>query len=205
MADVSHELRTPIAVLKGELEALHDGLRPVTPATLESLQVEVTLLGKLVNDLHDLSLADVGGVAYRFEALDLSRHFADCLRAFRDRFAARSITVEAHIPPDIRVRGDGGRLAQLVNNLLENSLRYTDPGGRVVVSLRKEGNRVVLDVRDSAPGVPEEALPRLFERLFRVESSRNREHGGSVVVRPTSRRVVHPHGRPPAPRRHHQA
>ncbi len=194
MADVSHELRTPIAVLKGELEALHDGLRPVTPATLESLQVEVTLLGKLVNDLHDLSLADVGGLAYRFEALDLSRHLEDCLRAFQDRFAARSITVESHIPPDIHVRGDGGRLAQLVNNLLENSLRYTDPGGRVVVSLRKDGNRVVLDIRDSAPGVPEEALPRLFERLFRVESSRNREHGGSGLGLAISRSVVEAHG-----------
>src|SRR5258708_26786045 len=134
MADVSHELRTPIAVLKGELEALHDGLRPVTPATLESLQVEVTLLGKLVNDLHDLSLADVGGLAYRFEALDLSRHLEDCLRAFQDRFAARSITLESHIPPDIHLRGVGWPLTQPVNNLLEESLRSTDPGRSVLLS-----------------------------------------------------------------------
>jgi two-component system sensor histidine kinase BaeS len=194
MADVSHELRTPIAVLKGELEALQDGVRTLSPASLASLQAEVALLGKLVNDLHDLSLADVGGLAYHFEDVDLSKRLTDCLHAFRDRFAARAIQVDSEIPPDVRVRADSSRLAQVVSNLLENSARYTDHGGRVVVALRTEGNKAVLDIQDSAPGVPAEALPRLFERLFRVESSRNRQLGGSGLGLAISRSVVEAHG-----------
>ena len=194
MADVSHELRTPLAVLKGELEALEDGVRPLTRETLKSLQAEVAVLGKLVNDIHDLSLADVGGLAYRLEALDLVELVGDAVRAHRERFAARSIAVEERLPPRLIARVDPQRFTQLINNVLENSLRYTHDGGRVAIALRAEGNRAVLDVQDSEPGVPEEAMPRLFERLFRVEASRNRVSGGSGLGLAIARSVVEAHG-----------
>jgi two-component system sensor histidine kinase BaeS len=194
MADVSHELRTPLAVLKGELEALEDGVRPFTQATLESLQAEVTTLSKLVADLHDLSLADVGGLAYRFERVDLGKCVAETLHGFQERFSARALRVAADLPPGVMVRADDARLARVVANLLENAARYTLEGAQVRVSLKRDGNKALLVVEDSGPGVPPELLPRLFERFFRVESSRNREQGGSGLGLAICRSVVEAHG-----------
>ncbi len=194
MADVSHELRTPLAVLKGELEALEDGVRAPTPQTLHSLQAEVATLEKLVDDLHDLALADAGGLAYRFDTVDLAAVVAAGLDELRERCAARGLALESRLGPPVLVHGDAERLAQLVRNLLENSVRYTDPGGRVAIDLREEGGAAVLDVRDSAPGVPEAALPRLFERFYRVEDSRNRARGGSGLGLAIARSVVEAHG-----------
>jgi two-component system sensor histidine kinase BaeS len=94
----------------------------------------------------------------------------------------------------VTVHGDPDRLAQLVNNLLENTVRYTDDGGRVVIALRAESGKALFDLHDTAPGVPEESLPRIFERLYRVESSRNRERGGSGLGLSICRSVVEAHG-----------
>ncbi len=195
MADVSHELRTPLAVLKGELEALEDGVRPVSPERIRSLQAEVDLLAKLVNDIHDLSLADVGGLAYHFKPADLGRIVRDAMLIAQPRFADRGLATDVRLPSGaVAVRADEERLAQLLGNLVENSLRYTDRGGTVRVSLRREGNQGVLDWEDSKPGVPAEALPRLFERLFRVDDSRNRERGGSGLGLAICRSIADAHG-----------
>ncbi|HEY4997974.1 MAG TPA: ATP-binding protein [Usitatibacter sp.] len=195
MADVSHELRTPLAVLKGELEALADGVRPVSPERIHSLQMEVGLLAKLVNDIHDLSLADVGGLAYHFKPAEMGRIVRDCLRIAQPRFSDRGLALDARLPQGaMPVRGDEERLAQLLANLVENSLRYTDAGGTVRVSLRREGSQAVIDWEDSKPGVPPEALPRLFERLFRVDNSRNRERGGSGLGLAICRSIADAHG-----------
>ena len=195
MADVSHELRTPLAVLKGELEAIEDGVRPVSADTIDSLQAEVARLGKLVNDIHDLSLADVGGLAYHFTPSELGQVLRDSLRLASARLASHGLALDPAIPPKpVHVRGDEERLAQLLGNLVENSLRYTDAGGRVRVSLRAEDNFAVVDWEDSKPGVPAEALPRLFERLFRVEGSRSRERGGSGLGLAICRSIAEAHG-----------
>jgi len=194
MADVSHELRTPLAVLKGELEALEDGVRPFTPATVQSLQGEVGTLSQLVADLQDLSLADVGGLAYRFEVIDLGPCVADTLRMFQERFAARHMHVAAALPPGFLVRADETRIARVVSNLLENAARYAQEGAKVSLSLAREGNKALLVVEDSGPGVAAELLPRLFERFYRVETSRNREQGGSGLGLAICRSVVEAHG-----------
>jgi two-component system sensor histidine kinase BaeS len=195
MADVSHELRTPLAVLKGELEALEDGVRPVSPERIRSLQAEVGLLTKLVSDIHDLSLADVGGLAYHFEAVDLGESVRDVVRLAAPRFADRGLEIAASLPSGaVHVRADEKRLAQLLGNLVENSLRYTDRGGSVRATLRREATQGVLEWEDSKPGVPESALPRLFERLFRVDNSRNRERGGSGLGLAICRSIAEAHG-----------
>jgi two-component system sensor histidine kinase BaeS len=195
MADVSHELRTPLAVLKGELEALEDGVRPTSQERIQSLQAEVGLLTKLVNDIHDLSLADVGGLAYHFTPGDMAAIVGDALRLAQPRFADRGLAIDMRLPSGaMPVRGDEERLAQLLGNLVENSLRYTDAGGTVRVSLRREGSHAVIDWEDSKPGVPEDALPRLFERLFRVDNSRNRGRGGSGLGLAICRSIAEAHG-----------
>jgi len=194
-ADISHELRTPVAVLRGELEALHDGVRPLTREAIASLQQEVAVLGKLIDDLYELALADAGVLDYRREALDLRAVLETALAPFRVLFAARDITFE-HVPAlaPLPVLADAGRLRQLFANLAENALRYTDPGGRVRVAAAARGGRIEVDFQDSAPGVPDALRPRLFERLFRVEPSRSRALGGAGLGLAICRNIAQAHG-----------
>ena len=194
MADVSHELRTPLAVLSGELEALEDGVRPLTRDSLASLRSEVSALGKLVNDLNQLALADSGALAYRKQTLDVVPLVAQALESHRERLAERSLAVETAWNGSAPVFGDADRLRQMFRNLLENSARYTDPGGRVRVAARRDGQRVVVEFEDSAPGVPPEALPQLFERFYRVDESRSRANGGSGLGLAICRSIAAAHG-----------
>ena len=190
MADVSHELRTPIAVLRAGLEALEDGVRPLTREAVASLHGEVASLGKLVEDLYQLALSDVGALSYRKERTDL----ADVLDQAMESFSMRGLSLERQFSPGLFVNADADRLAQAFRNLLENSVRYTDAGGKVRVSARRDGAGVKIDFEDSAPGVPAEALPKLFERFYRVESSRSRANGGAGLGLAIVRSVVEAHG-----------
>lgn len=194
-ADISHELRTPVAVLRGELEALHDGVRPLTREAIASLQQEVTVLGKLIDDLYELALADAGALDYAREPLDLRMMLETALAPFRALFAARNITLEL-VPATapLPVLADAGRLRQLFANLAENALRYTDPGGRVRVVAAARDRTIEVDFQDSPPGVPESLLPRLFERLFRVEPSRSRALGGAGLGLTICRNIAQAHG-----------
>lgn len=181
VADTSHELRTPLAVLRSEIEALMDGIREPSSERLRSLHHEVLALGKLVDDLHALSLSDLGALNCRMEALDLGELLDGIVEGFKPRFEAKGIALcppAASVAP-LRVLGDAGRLRQLFMNLLENSLRYTDPAGRCELALRREGGEAVVLVEDSPPGVDDESLARLFERFYRAEHSRNRALGGA--------------------------
>lgn len=195
MADVSHELRTPLSVLRGELEALEDGVRKLDGESLQSLLAEVGMLGKLINDLYELSLADVGALSYRKHSMDVVDALGQCAAIFRERFASHDIRLDlqAHRGP-IQVLGDEGRLQQLFNNLLENSLRYTQAGGQLRVSAIAEGGRVHIDFMDTAPGVSPEFLPRLFERFYRGEASRNRASGGAGLGLAICHAIVEAHG-----------
>ncbi|MBJ5895386.1 HAMP domain-containing protein, partial [Salmonella enterica subsp. enterica serovar Rissen] len=118
MADISHELRTPLAVLRGELEAIQDGVRQFTPDSVASLQAEVGTLTKLVDDLHQLSMSDEGALAYQKSSLDLIPLLEVASGAFRERFASRGLTIQLSLPDSMTVFGDRDRLMQLFNNLL---------------------------------------------------------------------------------------
>jgi two-component system sensor histidine kinase BaeS len=193
IADVSHELRTPLAVARAEIEAIEDGVRPLTRESIASLKHEVGALGKLVEDLYQLSLADVGALAYRKERIDVAEVARETVEAFGERLSERHLKVEA----DLRhadVFGDGDRLAQAFRNLLENSLRYTDAGGRLRIGVRTGAGRVAVEFEDSSPGVPADSLPHLFERFYRVEGSRNRAHGGAGLGLAIVRSIVEAHG-----------
>ena len=179
MADISHELRTPLAILRGELEAIQDGVRKITPESILSLQSEVTTLTRLVDDVHQLSLSDEGALAYRKSDTDLVPLVEMVCASFRHRFEQRGLALDLQLPDEAPQFGDPDRLMQLFTNLLENSLRYTDGGGGLTISLQSgaAGNRLQFD--DSGPGVSDEQLGQLFERFYRAESSRNRASGGS--------------------------
>ncbi|MFC4161296.1 ATP-binding protein [Chitinimonas lacunae] len=180
MADLAHELRTPLCVLQGELEALQDGVRHYDEATARELMLQVTRLSRLVDEIKELQLTDRAALRYRFERLDLSELVQDELDALAGRFRRADLDLLLfrrldHAP----CVGDAQRLGQLLLNLAENSLRYTDPGGQVRVTLSGDAQRLTLVWEDSAPGVPDNALPHLFERFYRVDASRQRATGGS--------------------------
>ncbi len=194
MADVSHELRTPLSVLKGELEAVEDGVRTMTPATLTSLQSEVATLNKLVNDLYDLSLSDIGALSYRMAEVEIGEVLQSTLAAFQQRFAERELKLETRIDIPTMVNGDERRLQQLFNNLLENCARYTQDSGTVHVGCCSVNGEVLIEIADSGPGVPPDILPRIFERFVRAEASRNRSHGGAGLGLAICQNIVEAHG-----------
>jgi two-component system sensor histidine kinase BaeS len=181
ISDIAHELRTPLSILSGEVEALQDGVREVNRDTLDSLRSEARHLSKIVNDLHELSLADTGALSIKKEPVDPALVLNDTLRHFQPRFRENLIKIENSVGngPPITVIGDTDRLQQLFSNVLENTLRYADSPGTLKIRQDSNPNRLTLFFEDSGPGVPEEALEHLFDRLFRVDKSRNRTQGGS--------------------------
>jgi two-component system sensor histidine kinase BaeS len=194
LADISHELRTPLAVLQGEMEALEDGLHSLTAESIKSLQAEVATLNKLIDDLYQLSLADIGALDYRMTTMDIAGLLGLTAGAFRERFAIDGIQLNTDIPDEmVLMRGDPERLTQVFNNLFENSARYIDPGGELRVRVLRQNDGIHVDFMDSAPGVPEEMLSRLSERLFRVEGSRNRASGGAGLGLSLCRSIVEAH------------
>jgi len=195
IADISHELRTPLAVLRGEIEALQDGVRPTGPEALASLHGEVLQLARLVDDLYQLSLSDLGALSYRRIDLDPVPVVVQALERLEPEFARRRIALEKDLPRpgQCRLFADPERLHQLFEALLDNSLKYTDPGGRMRVSLRPEGKHLEWVFEDSPPGVSEEDLARLFERLYRVEGSRSRATGGAGLGLAICRAIAEAH------------
>jgi two-component system sensor histidine kinase BaeS len=191
IADIAHELRTPLSILRGEIEALQDGVRPLTQDAVGSLAQEAGRLARLVEDLHTLSLSDLGALSYHMEPVDLGELATEAIEAQQRALAEKGLNLELAVSPNVMIRGDEGRLSQVFANLLQNSLRYTDASGVVAVRVERDA-RVLWE--DSAPGVPEEDLPRLTERLFRVEGSRNRASGGSGLGLAIARAIVQAHG-----------
>lgn len=195
MADVSHELRTPLAVLRGELEAMEDGVHAPTPQALAALKAEVVMLGQLVDDLHELALADVGALTYRKADIDLVPLLANEVQHLQRACTERALELQAELPAGpMRLLADEARLHQLLHNVLGNAVRYTDPGGRVLVRLRAEAGEAALDVMDSKPGVPDDVLPRLLHRFFRAEGSRGRAGGGSGLGLAICQAIATAHG-----------
>lgn len=195
LADISHELRTPLAILRGEIEAMLDGVRPINRDNLQSVQQEVAHLTRLVEDLHALTTADIGGLQYRKSECDVAELWREVCETHLQPFAAAGLELRCDIPPgEMALYGDESRLRQLLDNLLDNSRKYTADGGQVQVTLRRAGNELRLSVEDSAPGVPAESLPKLFDHLYRVEDSRNRRTGGSGLGLAICQRIVAAHG-----------
>ena len=192
IADISHELRTPLSVLRGELQAVEDGVRELNETTRKSLSGEVERLTKLVNDIYELSVADVGALRYRKEVADVVHVVEDTVSLFESRIHDAGLELEVHYPSaPVEALIDVNRLGQLLTNVLENSVRYTDRGGRVRVACRREDKDISIRIEDSAPAVPADALPRLFERLYRVESSRGRSTGGAGLGLAICKHIAH--------------
>lgn len=199
MSDTSHELRTPLTVLRAQLTAIQDGIFAADKQRVQLLVDEVDTLSHLVNDLYQLSSSDAGGLTYQKVSLNPIAILMNVIENFTAKFEQSSITIDylslESLLNDNRciMLADKERLRQLFANLLENCCRYTHGPGKITVS--SHYNRQVLNIiiEDSAPGVPRESQEKLFERFYRVEQSRNRNHGGSGLGLALCKQIVEAH------------
>ena len=195
VADISHELRTPIGILRGETEALIDGVRKTSPAALQSLHAESLQLERLVDDLYQLSMSDLGALSYRKTNLNLVELLEEVVESFRSEFEQHSLQMDLaqENMTETTLFADPDRLRQLFTNLMDNSLKYTSSGGQLKIELRREAQGVVVHFNDTAPTVAEANLEKLFDRLYRIESSRNRRTGGAGLGLTICRNIVTAH------------
>jgi len=191
IADISHELRTPLAVTSGEIEAMIDGIRPATEQNLRSALEEIKHLNRLIDDLYQLTNADIGALHYHKAPLDLGALVVNELAHFQSAATQAGLSLKyTSTASDIMLPADASRLKQLLHNLINNALKYTDAPGEIRVSLAQENKHAVLCIEDTAPGVPPESVSKLFDPLYRVESSRSRKTGGSGLGLAICRQIV---------------
>ena len=179
-AGITHELRTPLSVIQGTLEGMLDHVMEPTPERIAALHSQTLLLRRLITDLRDLSLAQAGQLELHPLATDVAAIVADTVEAFAPSFQDRGITIRTTIPPDLPVvEADPDRLRQIVQNLVENALRYTPPGGTVEIALRAEDGGIRFQVADTGRGIGPADLPHIFEHFYRADPSRARASGGT--------------------------
>ena len=179
ISDISHELRTPVAILQAEIECIEDEHKPLDMDSLMSLKSEVNRLSYLIGDLHQLSQADSGAMSFNFSMCDIASEVENALATAAERFAEKNISVTNSTGDLPLVYGDVFRLRQVTNNIIENTLRYTDSPGSFQITWSQLDDAIELLFEDSTPTVPESSLPKLFNRLYRVDPSRNRATGAS--------------------------
>ncbi|MFA0005893.1 ATP-binding protein [Vibrio splendidus] len=195
LSDISHELRTPITVLRSELEALQDGIRSPEPKYIDSLHQQIITLGQLVEDLHQLSLYDIGFNLNVKNNVDIHKLIDSVIVQNSIRLEQKNITLTKHYDHSapLFTSCDERLLTQLFVNLLENSARYTSDNGHVSIDVTDISDSIIINIEDSDPGVPDASLPRLFERLYRVDKSRSRSSGGSGLGLSICKNIVEAH------------
>lgn len=194
VADISHELRTPLAVLKADLEALEDGVRKFDAKAITRLQKHAARLASLVNDLYQLSLTDIGAMSYRKQECDIGEIIEELSVSLQDKLNQTGLTLERHLPENpVTAFADPERLHQLFLNLFNNSINYTEAPGKIRIHLSANAQQATFVIEDSAPGVDPALHEKLFERLYRAESSRSRETGGAGLGLSICRNIVEAH------------
>lgn len=195
VADIAHELRTPLAVIRGHLEALQDGVFAPTEENIGVIHEETLLLARLVDDLRDLALADAGQLEIERGPVDLAALISKVVTGVRTRASEKDVLLVEEVPERLpEVRADAQRIAQVVSNLLSNGITYTPSGGKVTVAAKEVDGWVEVRVADTGPGIPPEEMPYLFERFYRSDRSRSRAQGGSGLGLAIAKQLVEAHG-----------
>ncbi len=176
--DVAHELRTPLTNLQCQLEAILDGLDQPEPRTLQSMHEELMLLGRLVDDLRDVALAEAGQLRLFIEPCELMTEVGKAVRAVAAQAAARGVHLRVDGPEAAMAYVDVGRFGQILGNLLSNGIRHASAGGNIDIRVRQSQSETSVEVEDDGPGIADELRPRVWERFFRADGARSRATGG---------------------------
>lgn len=194
-ADVAHELRSPLHIIQGNLEGVLDGVYEPTTAHIEATLAETRALARLIEDLRVLSLAEAGELPLAHETVDITDLLADVQTSFSGQAEVASVDLRVETPSEkLSVRGDAGRLDQVLSNLVGNALRFTPAGGEIVLSARAQPGGVQITVRDTGQGIAEKDLPYVFDRFWKGDAARNRGAGGSGLGLAIARQLVRAHG-----------
>lgn len=193
--DLAHEIRTPVAVLEAYIEALEDGVRTLTPQTAAMLRDQTRRLVRFSDDVAALAKAEESSVSMSYATIEVDRLTYQCVAAVQERYDIKGVALRVHLqkalPP---LWADEQRLSQVLGNLLENALRHTPTGGSVDVSCVRDGDRLRIAVADTGEGIAPEHLTRLFERFYRADAARDREHGGAGLGLAIAKALVEAHG-----------
>ena len=193
--DLAHEIRTPVAVLEAYIEALEDGVRTLTPQTATMLRDQTRRLVRFSNDVAALAKAEESSVSMSYANIDVDRLTHRCVAAAQERYdnkgVALRVRLQKALPP---LWADEQRLSQVLGNLLENALRHTPSGGSVEVNCVRDGDRLRIAVADTGEGIAAEHVNRVFERFYRADTARDREHGGAGLGLAIAKALVEAHG-----------
>ena len=194
IADIAHELRTPISVILGKIEAIQDGIYEADDQAMNLLHSQISSLKNLVNDLYELSESDRGSLKYKMQKIDLIALVKQNYQNYQLKFKQKDIEFTlTNSDKACHIIGDMNRLNQLFNNLLNNTAAYTDEGGKVEVSVERKILNVQVTIKDSSPGIDIDQLPKIFERLYRAEKSRNKKLGGSGLGLAICKQIINAH------------
>ncbi len=191
VADVSHELRTPLTAIQGNLElANRYGMDDVS---LEAINSETRRMSRLVNDLLMLARTDSGDISLTLTPLDLDTVVLDTYQQSKRLMKDTGLTLELHPFEPIRINGDADRVKQVLINLLNNSMKFTESGGKVTIGLQKINHHAVLTVEDTGQGIPPNELDRVFDRFYQADPSRAHQGGGFGLGLSIAKWVVEAH------------
>ena len=192
--DLAHEIRTPVAVMEAYLEAVEDGVKSLDPATIAMLREQTGRLVRFAADAAALAKAEEGHAAIAPTWVNVRDVVDSASAAVADRYDAKSVALSVEIHDAGRVWADRQRLSQVMGNLLDNALRHTASGGHVILATSSPGADVVFTVTDDGDGIAAEHLPHVFERFYRVDSARDRGHGGSGIGLAIAKALTEAHG-----------
>ncbi len=194
-ADIAHELRTPLSVIRGNLEAILDGVFQPTKENVASIHKQAILLSRLVDDLQELALADAGQLRIEREPTDLASLIERTISATNPRAEQGGVSVVTDLAHNLPIlSADPQRLSQVMGNLLDNALRHSPQGGTITVRANEVSDGVQVDVVDQGPGLSAEELSLVFERFYRGDKARTRATGGAGLGLAIVKQLVEAHG-----------
>ena len=192
--DLAHEIRTPVSVLEAYIEAVEDGVKTLDPQTVTMLRDQTRRLVRFSDDLTALAQAEEAHASIAPTSVAPDIVLATAVAAAADRFAAKGVTLAAHAGENLpALWADPHRLGQVLGNLLDNALRHTPRGGRVDVAATVDRSQVVITITDSGDGIASEHLLHVFERFYRSDAARDRNHGGAGIGLAIAKALVEAH------------